>query len=95
MTQESNQTQERKTVMDSLAKSDIYQPAHFKALHDAYDNHPEIEPIMSRLLLNFDRPFDDSDGATVVGSLAGALLRHKATPKKLRRKIAKEMRRLQ
>jgi hypothetical protein len=96
MTQETNQTQERRKVLDGIAKENLYQPARYRALLDAYHNHPAIEPVLFRFLLNFDdaRGFDDSDDATVVAQLIGALLRHKATPKRLHRKIAKEMRRL-
>ena len=96
MTQETNQTQERRKVMDGIAKDDLYKPAHYRELLDAYHNHPAVEPILFRFLLNFDERYDnDSDGATVVAQLIGALLRHQDTPKRLRRKIAKEMRRLQ
>jgi hypothetical protein len=82
--------------MDGIAKDDLWKSPHYRALLDAYHNHPAIEPVLFRFLLNFDscQGFNDSDGATVVATLIGALLRHKDTPKRLRRKIAKEMRRL-
>ena len=88
-------TQERKSVKDSLKKGEFYGSAHLNALIAAYGNHPQVDVILFRLLDGMDSAAEYGEGARVVGALVGALLRHKSTPKRLRRLIAKEMRRLQ